>query len=161
MDDLKQEYSTVFDGRIRTMEGEEFHISLTADAKPFCVNTTWSVPFAYHDKLKAELEFLQTQSIITLITETTEWCAPIVVAPKKNSDKICMCVDLSCFVVQERYQSLTPAQAVADIAASDVKYFTVIDALKGYHQCPPCSTQPAAANIHHTIWEIQVPLSPL
>ena len=139
MDDLKQEYPTVFDGRIRTMEGEEFHISLIADAKPFCVNTPRSVPFAYHDKFQAELDLLQTQSIITPVTEATEWCAPIVVTPKKNSDKIRMCVDLSHlnrFVVRERYQSLTPAQAVADIAASDAKYFTVIDALKGYHQCP-------------------------
>ena len=50
-----------------------------------------------------------------------------------------MCVDLSHlnhFVIREKHQSLTPAQAIADIAASDAKYFTVIDALKGYHQCP-------------------------
>ena len=70
--------------------------------------------------------------------EATEWCAPIVVAPK-NSDNICKCVDLSHlnrFVVRERYQSLIPAHAVADITASDAKYFTVIDALKGYYQCP-------------------------
>jgi len=139
LDDLQQAYPTVFDGRIRTMEGEEFHITLTADAKPFCVTTPRSIPFAYRDKLKAELEVLQAQQIITPVTEATEWCAPIVVTPKKNSDKIRMCVDLSHlnrFVVRERYQSLTPAQAIADIAASEAKYFTVIDALKGYHQCP-------------------------
>jgi len=50
-----------------------------------------------------------------------------------------MCIDLShlnCFVIQERYQSLTPAQAVADIATSDAKIFTVLNVLKGYHQCP-------------------------
>ena len=50
-----------------------------------------------------------------------------------------MCVDLSHlnrFVMRERYQSVTPTQAVADIAASDAKFFTIIDALKGYHQCP-------------------------
>ena len=139
MDDLKQEFPTVFDGSIRIMEGEEFHISLMAHAKPFCVNTPRSVPFAYRDKLKAELDLLQSQQIITPVTEATEWCAPIVITPKKNSDKIWMCVDLSHlnrFVVRQRYQSLTPAQAVADIAASDAKFFTVIDALKGYHQCP-------------------------
>lgn len=28
-------------------------------------------------------------------TAPTEWCAPIVVTPKKNSDRIHMCVDLS------------------------------------------------------------------
>ena len=61
------------------------------------------------------------------------------VTPKKHSQNICMCVDLSHlnrFVIRERYQSLTPAQAVADIATSDAKVFTVLDALKGYHQCP-------------------------
>ena len=31
---------------------------------------------------------------------------------------------------------MTPAQAVADIAANEAKIFTVLDALKGYHQCP-------------------------
>ena len=107
MDDLKQEFPTVFDGSIRIIEGKEFHISLMAHAKPFCVNMPRSVPFAYCDKLKAELDLLQSQQIITPVTEATEWCAPIVVTPKKNSDKIRMCVDLSHlnhFVVRERYQ---------------------------------------------------------
>jgi len=94
-----------------TMEGKEFHISLTADAKPFCVNTSRSTTNRY--KLKAELDVLQAQQIITPVhMESTEWCSPIVVMPKKNSDKIRMCVDLSHFnrfVVRERCQSLTPA----------------------------------------------------
>ena len=50
-----------------------------------------------------------------------------------------MCVDLSHlnkYVRREKYQSLTPAQAVADIAADNAKIFTKIDARKGYHQCP-------------------------
>ena len=108
------------------------------DAKPFCINTPRSIPFAFHDKLKAELDLLQEQNIIAPVTEVTEWCAPIVVTPKKNSESIRMCVDLSRlnrYVQRERYQATTPAQAVADIAASDAKYFTVLDAMKGYHQC--------------------------
>ena len=50
-----------------------------------------------------------------------------------------MCVDLSRlnrYVKRERYQSPTPAEAVADIAAENAKVFTKLDALKGYHQCP-------------------------
>ena len=84
MDDLKREYPTVFDGRIRTME---VHISLTEDAKPFSVNSPRSIPFAYHDKLKAELYLLDTK---VLLHQATEWCTPIVVAPKKNSDTLFM-----------------------------------------------------------------------
>ena len=121
------------------MEGEKFHIALTESAKPFCVHTPRVIPFAYRDKLKAELDLLQSQGIIAPVTEPTEWCAPIVVTPKKDSDKIRLCVDLSHlskFVKRERYQSATPAQAVADIASEKAKIFTKLDALKGYHQCP-------------------------
>ena len=43
----------------------------------------------------AELDPLESQNVITPVTAVTTWCAPIVVTPKKNSDKIRMCVDLS------------------------------------------------------------------
>ena len=136
---LITEFPSIFDDQIRTMDGEQFHISLMQDAKPFCIKTPRSIPFAYRDKLKDELDLLLSQKVIAPVTTVTEWCAPIVVTPKKNSDRIRMCVDLSHlnkFVRRERYQSSTPAQAVADIAATDAKIFTVLDALKGYHQCP-------------------------
>ena len=136
---IMTEYPHVFDGNVKTMEGEKFHIALTDDAKPFCVHTPRTIPFAYRDKLQKELQLLQSQGIIEPVTEPTEWCAPIVVAPKKDSDQIRMCVDLSRlnrYVKRERYQSPTPAQAVADIAAENAKVFTKLDALKGYYQCP-------------------------
>ena len=129
----------VFDGLIRAMDGEEFHIHLSSDAKLFCVTSPRSIPFVYRDKLAAELKLLEQQHIIAPVTEPTVWCAPIVVTPKKNSDSIRMCVDLShlnWYVKGEWYQSPCPAEAVADIAASKAKYFTILDARKGYHQCP-------------------------
>ena len=84
-----------FDGQIRSMQGEQFQISLVDDVKPFCVNTPRSIPFVYCDKLKTELDILERQQIITPVTTHTEWCAPIVVTPKNNADQIRMCVDLS------------------------------------------------------------------
>ena len=137
--DIRSEFPLVFNGEIKTMEGERFHITLSDDAKPFCVHTPRAIPYAYRDKLQAELQLLQQQNIISPVTEPTEWCAPIVVTPKKGTDKIRMCVDLSHlnkYVKRERYQSVTPAQAVADIASNNAKVFTKLDALKGYHQCP-------------------------
>ena len=107
------------------MDGEQFHISLTHYAKPFCIKAPRLIPFAYRDKLKDELDLLLSQNVISADTTVTEWCAPIVVTPKKNSDRIRMCVDLSHlnkFVRKECFQSSTPAQAVADIAATDAKY---------------------------------------
>ena len=93
----------------------------------------------YREKLKKEIDLLVEQGVIAPVTEPTEWCAPIVVTPKRNSDGIRMCVDLSKlnkFVRRERYPSVTPAEAVADIAQAKAKHFTVLDALKGYHQYP-------------------------
>ena len=136
---LMAEFPTVFDGQIHTMPGESFHISLTEDARPFCVNTPRTIPLAYRDKLKQEIDLLVEQSVIAPVTEPTDWCAPIVVAPKKGTDRIRMCVDLSKlnrYVRRERYPSTTPAEAVADIHQSQAQFFTVFDALKGYHQCP-------------------------
>ena len=138
-DTLVQEFPEVFNGQVTTMKGEKFTISVMDNAVPFCVKAPRTVPFAYREKLKEELEVLQRQGIITPVTEVTEWCAPIVVAPKKGSDHIRMCVDLSklnCYVRRERYQSPTPAKAVTDMATEDAKFFTVIDAMKGYPQCP-------------------------
>ena len=134
-----QEFSPVFDGEVTAMEGETFAIALMEEAKPFCVKAPRAVPFAYHDKLKKELDQLQQQGIITPVTEPTEWCSPIVVTPKKGMDCIRLCIDLSKlnrYVRREKYLSPTPANAVADIAAEEAKFFTVLDTKKGYHQCP-------------------------
>ena len=67
-----KEFPTVFDGNIRSMDGEEFHIHLIDDAKLFCVNTPKSIPYVYQDKLGTELELLQAQHIIAPITDVTE-----------------------------------------------------------------------------------------
>jgi len=133
---LITEFPSVFDNQIRSMDGEQFHISLTCDAKSFCIKVPRSILFAYRDMLKDELDLLLSQNIIAPVTTVTE---PIVVTPKKNSDRIRMCMDLSHLnkhLLRERFQSSTPAQAVADIAATDAKIFMVLDALKVYHQCP-------------------------
>ena len=138
-EELLHEFSTVFDGEVTVMEGETFNISLMEGTKSFCAKAPRTIPFAYRDELKKELDQLLQQGIITPVTEPTEWCAPIVVAPKKDTDRIRLCVDLSRlnrYVRREKYQSPTPAEAVADIAAEESKFFTVLDAKKGYHQCP-------------------------
>ena len=70
-DNILKEFPSVFDEQISAMTGEEFHIHLTQDTKPFYVNTPWSIPFAYCDKLKTELELLQQQNIIASIMVTT------------------------------------------------------------------------------------------
>ena len=58
--DPRANYHFVFDGVIKTMEGELFRIALTEDAKLYCVHTPrTTTPFAFQDKLKAELQLLK------------------------------------------------------------------------------------------------------
>ena len=121
------------------MPGESFRITLREDSKPFCVFTPRQIPLPNREKLKEQLDKLPAADIIAPVTEATDCCAPIVVAMKKNTDEIRLCVDftkLNKFVRREIYQSSTPAEAVAEISATEAKFFTMFDALKGYHQCP-------------------------
>ena len=78
-EELMKEFHTVFDGQIRTMPGEVFRIRIIEGAKPFCIGIPWTLPYAYMEPTKNELELLESQGIITKQTEPTDWCAPIVV----------------------------------------------------------------------------------
>ena len=136
---LVAEFPRVFDGQVKCMPGESFRITLREDSKPSCVSTPRRLPLPYQEKLKEQLEKHLAADMIALVTEPTDWCALIVMAPKKNTDEIRLCVDftkLNKFVRREIYQSSTPAEAVAEISATEDKFFTTFDALKGYHQCP-------------------------
>ncbi|PAA65850.1 hypothetical protein BOX15_Mlig025290g1 [Macrostomum lignano] len=137
-EDLISEFPAVFDGIVRPMKGEAFSIKLREDAQPFSIKTPRRIPFPLYERLKAELDSLEAQEIICKVTAPTQWCAPIVVAPKKDNG-IRMCVDfreLNKYVIRSRYQSQTPLEVVASTDASRAKYFSVVDALKGYHQIP-------------------------
>ena len=138
-EDFISKFPSVFNGQVRVMTGETFRIHLKDNAKPFCVSAPRMIPYSYRGKVQKELHSLQVQGIIEPVTEPTEWCAPIVVTPKKNSEDIRICVDfskLNKYVPRELYSVCTPSDAIADISSIHSKYFTVFDALKGYHQCP-------------------------
>ena len=73
------------------------------------------------------LHTLESQGIIQPVTELTEWCAPIVVAPKRDCDNVRICIDfskLNKFVKREFYSSGTPMDAIADISGELSKIFS-------------------------------------
>ena len=90
----------------------ELTVKLKDDAKPFYANAPRSIPYAYKDKVQQELDSLRSQGIIEPVTHSSERCAPIVIAPKKNSDDIRLCVDFSMlnkFVKCQLYSSPIPS----------------------------------------------------
>ena len=54
------------------MNGKLFKINLKDDAKPFCISAPRSIPYVYRDKVKKELDSLQSQGIIEPVTCPTE-----------------------------------------------------------------------------------------
>ena len=65
-DDLAVEVPGVFDGQIKSMDGEEFHSELVDEAKPFCIHTPRAIPFAHLEKLREELTLLQSRVSLPL-----------------------------------------------------------------------------------------------
>ena len=71
-----------------------------------------------------------------------------------------MCVDLSHLnkhILCERYQSPTPAQAVADIGAREVQDIYNYGCFEGLPPVSIGSAKPTSDYLHYPIWEIQIP----
>lgn len=61
-------------------------------------------------KLKAELDSLEDQLIISKVVDPTAWVHPIVIAPKKDGG-IRVCVDfthLNSFIIRPKFETATP-----------------------------------------------------
>ncbi|KAL5010683.1 hypothetical protein ScPMuIL_012988 [Solemya velum] len=52
------------------------------------------IPFPLRDKVRHELDRMQELEVISPVDQPTEWCAPMVVVPKKEN-KVRICVDLT------------------------------------------------------------------
>ena len=51
------------------------------------------LPAAMKQKVKAELDFMESQGVISKMTEPTEWCSNMVCAKKKDGNSIRLCID--------------------------------------------------------------------
>ena len=85
------EFPAVFQGLGNL--GEEFEIYLKQDAKPFSLFTPRSVPLPLREKVRDELDRMESIGVISKVDQPTPWCAGMVVVPKKEG-AIRICVDL-------------------------------------------------------------------
>ena len=77
--------------------------------------------------------------IIFAHEEPYTWCHLIVIAPKKDSDELRVCIDfthLNKSIQRKFYPSNSPFGAVTSISAEELKYFCKFDARHGYWQIP-------------------------
>ena len=85
---IKARFSQLFTGLGNL--GEEYTIQLKQDAKPFSLYTPRRIPLPLRGRVQEELDRM---GAISKVDVTTQWCAGMVVPPKKSGD-IHICVGL-------------------------------------------------------------------
>ena len=92
---LLEEFSDVFsDGPVPPMKGAPMDIVLRDGAKPYRSTHVRSIPMAYRDQVKKQLDDMVRDGVIEPVHEPSDWCHPIVVVDKKTSSEKRLTVDL-------------------------------------------------------------------
>ena len=89
---LKQTYPRIC-SRLGKMR-QPYAIKLKPGAQPFSLKTPRRIPLPLMGKVKQELSRMEDLGVICRIEEPTDWCAGIVVVPKKTG-AVRICVDLT------------------------------------------------------------------
>lgn len=111
-------------------------IKLSPGAVPFSLKTPRRIPLPLMPKVKNELQCTERLGVISRIEEPTEWCAGIVVVPKKSGDPR-ICIDLTKLnesVRREKYILPSVEQTLGLLAGASV--FSKLDANMGFWQIP-------------------------
>jgi len=119
-----------------TLKTEPVKIRLKDDATPYAVHTARRVPIPLMPKVREELRRMEDNGIIEVVTEPTDWCAPMVPVLKKNG-KVRICVDLKKLneqVKRERFILPTPEEITAKLSGATM--FSSLDAASGFFQIP-------------------------
>lgn len=128
---LLNEYDHLFHG-IGCLPGK-YDIKVDHRVKPV-VAPPRRIPHTLKDKVREELQRMESMKIISKVETPTRWVSPIVVV-KKPSGKVRICLDpreLNKAILREHY----PLKTVEEVAASlkQAKHFTTMDAASGFYQ---------------------------
>ena len=109
-------------------------IHLKENVETFAISTTRSIPFAWRDDVKENLDRMTRQRIVKPLGDyPTRWCYPLVVVPTSKGG-VRLCVDLTklnTFVRRPIHPMKTSKEAVSNIKPES-KYFSTLDATQGY-----------------------------
>ncbi len=93
------------------------------------------IPLAMQDRIKAELDHMQSLSVITPVSEPTDWVSSMVVTHKKDRQEIRLCInpkDLNTALKRPHH----PMRNVEEVASqmSGATVFSVLDAKNSFWQ---------------------------
>lgn len=128
-----RKFPEVFNGLGRF--DKELKIHLVDKAKPFSQSVPRGVAIPLLPKLKKELNRLMHDKVIVPVDFPTDWCSPIVVVPKKNSEEIRLCCDYTKLNNNiKRPIHLMPSVEVTLAKMKGSKFCSRLDANAGFHQ---------------------------
>ena len=111
-----------------------YNAVLDDNARPYALGVPRHILLPQLPKLKAELQRMQFLGVIRPIMEPTDWCARMVVVPKRNG-AIRVCVDLTHLnksIKRERPQLPSEAEVLSQLSGSTI--FSKLDATSSYWQ---------------------------
>ena len=85
----KEKFPNLFQGLGKL--GGDYNIYLKPGATPYSLDTPRRVPIPLMKAVKSELDRMEKQGAIAKVTKLTEWCAGMVVVPKKGG-RVRICV---------------------------------------------------------------------
>ncbi|GFO19765.1 Pol protein [Plakobranchus ocellatus] len=102
------------------------------------IYTPRKIPHPLKDKVKAEINRMLDDDVISPVEEPTEWCSGIVVVPKAGRSSLRICVvdltSLNKAVLREVHPLSSVDEDLARLSGS--KIFTKLDARSGFWQMP-------------------------
>ena len=131
---IKQQFLSLFTG-LGTLQGD-YEIKLQPDAKPFSLGTARNIPLPLRDKVKQELNDMEAQGVISKVQNPTQWCAGMVIVPKKSGG-VRVCVDLKPLnrcVLREYHPQPKVDEVLAQLTGAVM--FSKLDANSGFWQVP-------------------------
>ena len=134
--EYRAKYSEMFEG-LGELRDYPYTIKLRDDASSVALTVPRRVPYPLLPKVKAELDRMVEQGVISKVERPTDWCSGLVVVPKANKTDVRLCVDLTQLnkAVKREFH---PMSSVDDSLAklSNAQYFTRLDANSGFWQIP-------------------------
>ena len=134
MDDLQRHYLKLMRPLGDLME--PYNAVLREDVRPYSLTVPRRIAIPLLPQVKSELERMLRLDVMRPITQPTDWCAGIVVVPKRNGT-IRICVDLTHLnkaIKHERLQLPSEAEVLSQLNGSTI--FSELDATSSYWQIP-------------------------
>ena len=129
-DNLVNTYADVFKGLGTIMVNAKIHIDKTITP---IVDPPRRIPHAIASNVKKELDKMIRLGVITEQVEPTPWVSSITIVKKPNKIRICLDpTKLNRAIKRGQHPTKTIEEVIAK--TSGAKYFSVIDANKGYWQ---------------------------